>query len=93
MRKIAQKFVSTSLFIFQDLKLNTKDIIIVVKDTLNNTSGPLPIPDPHVTGVPCNTLETHSIGSRVVNGDYDLITNFSMAKLVGSPTSNSKFTY
>jgi len=75
------------------LKLSTKDIIIVLKDTLNTTSGPLPIPNPHVTGVPSNTLEKHSIGSRVVDGVCNLVINFSMAKLMGSPTSDYTFTY
>jgi hypothetical protein len=28
---------------------------------LVSTSGPLPIPDPHATGVPSNTLERHLI--------------------------------
>jgi len=44
MREVAQKLVNTPLFSFQDLKLSTKDIIAVLKDTLNTTSGPLPIP-------------------------------------------------
>jgi hypothetical protein len=56
MREMAQKLVSTPLFCFQDLKLNTKDIIAVLKDILNTTSGPLPIPNPPATGVPPNTL-------------------------------------
>jgi len=87
------KSVSTSLFSFQDLKLSIKDIIAVFNDTLNITSGPLPIPNPHVTKVPSNTLERHSIGSRVVDGVCNLVISSSMAKLVGSPTSNSTFTY
>jgi hypothetical protein len=85
--------VSTPLFSFQDLKLSTKDIIVVLKDTLNITSSPLPIPDPHAIGVPSNNLERHSSGSRVVNGVCNLVTSFNMAKLVGSPTSDSTFTY
>jgi hypothetical protein len=85
--------VSTSLFNFQNLKLSTRDIIAILKYTLNTTSGPLPIPDPHATWVPSNTLERHSIGSRVVNGVRNLMTNFIMAKLVSSPTSDSTFTY
>ncbi len=93
MREVAQKLVSTLLFSFQDLKLNTKDIIIVLKDTLNITSGPLPIPDPHATGVPSNTLERHSIISRFVDGIHNLVISSSMVKLVGSPTSDSTFTY
>ncbi len=75
------------------MKLSTRDIIAVLKDTLNTTSGPLPILDPHATGVPSNTLEKDSIGSRVTDGVHDLVISFSMAKLVGSPTSNSTFTY
>jgi lipopolysaccharide biosynthesis regulator YciM len=75
MHEVVQKLVNTLLFSFQDLKLNTKDIIIVLKDTLNTTLGPLPIPYPHVIGVPSNTLERHSIGSCVVDGVCDLITN------------------
>jgi len=59
--------VSTPLFSFQDLKLSTKDIIAILEDTLNTTSGPLPILDPHATEVPSNILERHSIGSRVVD--------------------------
>ncbi len=93
MREVAQKLVSTPLISFQDLKLTTKDIIVVLNDTLNTTSNPLPIPIPHVIGVPSNTLEKHSIGSRVGDGVCDLVINFSVAKLMGSPTSNSTFTY
>jgi hypothetical protein len=93
MREVAQKLVSTPLFSFQNLKLSTTDIIVVLKDTLNTTSGPLPIPNPHVTGVPSNTLEIHLIGSCVLYGSCDLVTSFSMAKLVGSPTFDSTFTY
>jgi len=85
--------VSTPLFSFQDLKLSTKDIITVLEDTLNTTSNLLPIPNPHATKVPSNTLERHSIGSRVVDGVRNLVTSSSMAKLVGFPTSNSTFTY
>jgi hypothetical protein len=59
MHDVAQKLVSTPLFSFQDLKLSIKDIIVVLKDTLNTTSSPLPIPDPHATRVPSNTLERH----------------------------------
>ncbi len=87
MRVVAQKLVSTPLFSFQDLKLSTKDIIIVLKDTLNTTSSPLSILDPHAIRVPSNTLEKHSIGSRVVNSIRNLV------KLVGSPTFDSTFTY
>jgi hypothetical protein len=93
MREMAQKLVSTPLFSFQDLKLNTKDIIMILKDTMNTTSSPLPILDPHVTGVPSNTLKRHLISSRVVNGICNLIISSSMAKLVGSPTFDSTFTY
>ncbi len=93
MREMAQKLVSTLLFSFQDLKLNTRDIIVVLKDTLNTTSSPLLIRDPHVTRVPSNTLERHSIGSCVVDGVRNLVLSSSMAKLVGSSTSNSTFTY
>jgi hypothetical protein len=50
MCEMVQKLVNTPLFSFQDLKLSTRDIIIVLKDTLNTTSGLLPIPDPHATG-------------------------------------------
>jgi len=93
MREVAQKLVSTPFFCFQDLKLNTKDIITILKDILNTTSNPLPIPDPHPTRVPSNTLEKHSIGSRVADCVRNLVTSSSMAKLMGSPTSNSTFTY
>jgi hypothetical protein len=62
MHEVAQKLVNTLLFSFQDLKLSTRDIIAILKDTLNTTSSPLPIPDPHVTMVPSSTLERHSIG-------------------------------
>ncbi len=85
--------MSTPLFSFQDLKLNTKDIIEVLEDTLNTTSSPLPIPDPHATKVPSNTLERHSISSRVIDGGCNLVISSSMAKLVGFPTSDSTFTY
>jgi len=93
MCEVAQKLVSIPLFSFQNLKLSTRDIIVVLKDTLNTTSSPLPIPDPHVTRVPSNTLKRHSISSRVVDGVHNLVTNSSMVKLVGSPTSDSTFTY
>ncbi len=93
MRQMAQKLMNTPLFSFQDLKLSTKDIIAILKDTLNIILGPLPILDPHVTGVPSNTLENQSIGSHVVDGVRNLVTNFSMVKLMGFPTSNSTFTY
>jgi hypothetical protein len=93
MCEMAQKLISTSLFSFQDLKLSTNDIIVVLKDTLNTTSGPLPILDPHATGLPSNILEKHLIGSLIADGVCDLVISSSMAKLVGSPTSNSTFTY
>ncbi len=85
--------MSTPLFSFQDLKLSTRDIITVLEDTLNTTLGPLPIPNPHATQVPSNTLERHSISSRVADGVRNLVTSFSMAKLVGFPTFDSTFTY
>jgi hypothetical protein len=53
--------MSILLFNFQDLKLSTRDIITILKDTLNTTSSPLPILDPYATGVPSNILERHSI--------------------------------
>ncbi len=93
MHEVAQKLVSTPLFSFQDLKLSTKDIIAILEDTLNITSGPLPIPDPHATKVPSNTLEKQLIGSHVADGVRNLVTSYSMAKLVGFPTSDSTFTY
>jgi hypothetical protein len=93
MREVVQKLMNTPLFSFQDLKLNTRDIIAVLKDTLNTTSGPLPILDPHATGVPSNTLERHLIASRVANGFRNLVTSSSMAKLVSFPTSDFTFTY
>jgi hypothetical protein len=93
MHEVAEKLVSTPLFSFQDLKLSARDIIAVLKDTLNTTLGPLPIPDPHAIGLPSNTLERHLIGSLVADGVRDLVTNFNMAKLVGSPTSDSTITY
>jgi hypothetical protein len=52
MHEVAQKLVSTPLFSFQDLKLSTRDIIAILEDTLNITSSPLPIPEPHATEVP-----------------------------------------
>ncbi len=92
MREVAQKLVSTPLFNFQDLKLSTKDIIAILKDTLNTTLGSLPILDPYVIRVPPNTLE-HSNGSHVIDGICNLVISSSMAKLAGSLTSNSTFTY
>jgi hypothetical protein len=74
MREMAQKLVSTSLFSFQDLKLSTRDIIVVLEDTLNTTSGPLLVSDPQATRVPSNTLKKHSIDSRVIDGVYNLVT-------------------
>jgi hypothetical protein len=93
MHEVARKLMSTLLFSFQDLQLSTKDIIAVVKDILNITSSPLPIPNPHATGLPSNTLERHLIGSPVADDVHDLVTSSNMAKLVGSPTSNFTFTY
>jgi len=84
--------MSTPLFSFQDLMLNTRDIITVLEDTLNTTSSILPIPNPHATEVPSNTLEKHSINSHVVDGVRNLVTSSSMVKLIGFPTSNSTFT-
>jgi site-specific DNA-cytosine methylase len=51
MHEVAQKLVSTPLFSFQNLKLSTRNIIAILEDTLNTTSGPLPIPEPHATEV------------------------------------------
>jgi len=93
MSEVAQKLVSTPLFSFQDLKLSTIDIIIVLKDTLSTTLGLLLIPDPHLLGVPSNTLERYLIGSHVVDGIHNLVTSFSMVKLVSFPTFDSTFTY
>jgi hypothetical protein len=93
MHEVVQKLVSTPLFSFQDLKLSTRDIITILEDTLNTTLGPLPIPDPHATEVPSNTLEEHLIGSRVADGVCNLVTSSNMAKLVGFPTFDSTFTY
>jgi hypothetical protein len=93
MHEVPQTLVSTSLFSFQDLKLSTRDIIAILKDTLNITSSPLPIPDPHAIGVPSNTLERHLISSRVASGIHNLITSSSMVKLMGSPTFDFTFTY
>jgi hypothetical protein len=72
MCEVAQKLVSTPLFSFQDLKLSTKDIIAILKDTLNITLGLLPILDPHATRVSSNTLEKHLIGSHVANDIHNL---------------------
>jgi hypothetical protein len=93
MHEVVQKLVNALLFSFQALKLSTRDIIAILKDTLNTTSSPLPIPNPHATGVPSNTLEKHSIGSRVVDGVHNLVISSSMAKLMGSPTFDFTFTY
>jgi len=93
MHEVAQKLVSTPLFNFQDLKLSTRDIIAVVEDTLNTTSGPLPMPDPHVIEVLSNTLERHLISSLVIDRIHNLVTSSSMAKLVCFLTSDSTFTY
>ncbi len=91
--EVAQKLMSTPLFSFQDLKLSTRDIIAILEDILNTTSSPLPIPEPHATEVPSNTLKRHSIGSHVADDVRNLVTSSSMAKLVGFPTSDSTFTY
>jgi hypothetical protein len=93
MHEVAQKLVSTPLFSFQDLKLSTRNIIAILEDTLNITSCPLPIPDPHATEVPSNTLERHSMGSRVADDVHNLVTSLNIAKLVDFPTSESTFTY
>jgi hypothetical protein len=93
MHEMVQKLVSTLLFSFQDLRLSTRDIIAILKDTLNTTLGYLPIPNTHATRVPSNTLEKHLIGSHVANGVCHLVTSSNMAKLVGSPTFDFTFTY
>jgi hypothetical protein len=93
MCEMVQKLVGTPLFSFQDLKLNIRDIIVLLKDSLNTTLGPLPIPNPHVIGVPSNTLDRHLINSHVVDGVHNLVTSFSMAKLMGFPIFDSTFTY
>jgi len=93
MHEVAQKLVSTPLFSFQDLKLSTRDIIAILEDTLNTTLGPLPIPEPHAIKVPSNTLERHSIGSRVADDVCNLVISSNMAKLVGFHTFDSTFTY
>jgi hypothetical protein len=93
MHEVAQKFVSTPLFSFQDLKLSTRDIIAVLEDALNTTSGLPPIPDPHAIEVPSNTLERHLISSCVENGIRNMVTSSSMAKLLGFPTFDFIFTY
>ncbi len=43
--------------------------------------------------VPSNTLERHLINSHVVDGICNLVISSSMAKLMGSPTSDFTFTY
>jgi hypothetical protein len=93
MCEMAQKLMNTPLFSFQDLKLNTRDIIIVLEDTLNTTLGPLPIPNPHGTRVPFNTLKRHLIGSHITDGVRNLVISSSTTKLVGSLSSNFTFTY
>jgi hypothetical protein len=85
--------VSTLLFSFQDLRLSNRHIIVVLKDTLNTTSIPLPIPNPHVVEAPSNTLKRHLIRSRVTNGIHNLVTSSTMVKLVGSLSSDFTFTY
>jgi hypothetical protein len=75
MCEVAQKLVSTLLFSFQDSKLSTINIIAILKDTLNTTSGPLLIPYPHAAWVPSNTLERHSIGSCVVDVVHNMVIN------------------
>jgi hypothetical protein len=93
MCEVVQNLVSTLLFSFQNLKLSTRDILAILKDTRSTTLSPLLIPDPHAIVVPSNTLERHLIGSRVVDGIRNLVISSSMAKLMGSPTSDSTFTY
>jgi hypothetical protein len=93
MHEVAQKLVNTPLFSFQDLRLSTRDIIAVLKDTLNTTLGPLPIPDPHAIRLPSNTLDRHLIGSPIADGVRDLVIRSSIAKLVGSPTSDFTIIY
>jgi hypothetical protein len=93
MCEVAQKLMSTPLFSFQDLKLSTRDMIVILEDTLNTTSSPLPIPDPHAIEVPSDTLERHLISSHVEDGAHNLVISSSMAKLVGFPTFDFTFTY
>ncbi len=85
--------MSTPLFSFQDLKLSTRDIIVVLNDTLNTTSCSLPILNPHATWVLSNTLERHSINSFIIDVVRNLVTSFSLAKLMGSATFDSTSTY
>ncbi len=61
------------------------------KQKPRHLSLPLKLSSPRV--IPSNTLERHSIGSCVEDGVRNLVTNFSMAKLMGSITSDSTFTY
>jgi len=63
--EMVQKLVSTPLFSFQNLKLSIRDIIAILKNTLNTTSSLLPIPNPHATRVPSNTLERHSMAHEL----------------------------
>ncbi len=84
--------MNTSLLNFQDLKLSTKDIIVILKDTLNTTSRSLPILNPHATRVLSNTLERHSIRSPITNGVSNLVIKSSLAKLVDFCTYDSTFT-
>ncbi len=93
MREVAQKLMNKLLFSFQDLKLSTRDIIAILKDTMNTTSCLPPIPDPHAIRVPSNTLESHSIGSPIVDGVRNLVTSSSVAKLVDFFSSDSTLTY
>jgi hypothetical protein len=79
MCEVAQKLVNTLLFSFQNLKLSTRDIIAILKDTLNITLCLLLIPNPHARRVPSNTLERHSIGSHVGDGVHNQVTSSSMA--------------
>jgi len=91
--EVAQKLVNTPLFSFQNLKLNIRDIIALLNDTLNMTSCFLPILNPHATRVPSNTLERHLINSPITYVVHNLVTSSSLAKLVGSPTFDSTFIY
>jgi hypothetical protein len=75
---MVEKLVITPLFSFQDLKLNTGDIIAILKDTLNTTLGSLLIPDSHATRVPSKTLKIQSIGSCVADGVCDLLISSNM---------------
>jgi hypothetical protein len=87
---LKDKLLSTPLFSCQDLQFSTSDVIKVLGDTLNSTSGSLSIPAAHVTEDPPQNLKGHSPKLHVVDSMHNLVTSSSIDKCISSiPRSKS----